>query len=55
MLKKDVSYYRLVNETRFRENFIDQWKKGSSPNIATLIELSNYFDCTVDFLVGREE
>ena len=54
MATKNISYYRLVNEARFRENFIDQWKKGADPNITTLVELADYFGVTVDYLVGRE-
>lgn len=54
MEKYGISYYRLVNDTRFRENFIDQWKNGSDPHLETLLELADYFGCTIDYLVGRE-
>lgn len=31
------------------------WEQGDfQPNIETLIKLANYFDTTIDYLVGRE-
>lgn len=32
---------------------ISQWKNGSIPNGETLIKLADYFDCSVDYLLGR--
>ena len=32
---------------------ISQWKSGSIPNGETLIKLADYFDCSVDYLLGR--
>lgn len=32
------------------------WEQGDfQPKIETLIEMANYFDTTIDYLVGREE
>lgn len=32
---------------------ITQWKNGSIPNGETLIKIADYFDCSVDYLLGR--
>lgn len=34
---------------------ISGWKKGSDPKIEVLRRLSEYFDCTVDYLIGLSE
>lgn len=34
---------------------ISQWKNGSIPNGETLIKLADYFDCSVDYLLGRTQ
>lgn len=31
---------------------ITKWKKGGIPNGETLIKIANYFDCSVDYLLG---
>lgn len=31
------------------------WKNGSIPSGEALIKLADYFDCSVDFLLGRTE
>jgi DNA-binding XRE family transcriptional regulator len=32
------------------------WEQGDfQPKIETLIEMANYFDTTIDYIVGREE
>lgn len=32
---------------------ITSWKKGATPQQATLKKLANYFGCSVDYLIGR--
>lgn len=32
-----------------------KWKKGSIPNGETLIKIADYFDCSVDYLLGRTD
>lgn len=37
------------------KNTISNWEKGvSEPNIEFLIKLADFFQCTVDYLIGRE-
>jgi len=49
------SQYRINKDTSFSYGSFSQCKKGSDPNIETLIILADYFDCTLDYLVGREK
>ncbi len=32
-----------------------KWKNGTIPNGETLIAISDFFDCSVDYLLGRTE
>lgn len=46
---------RISKETGLdRRNFYD-WFNGMSPVSSTLIILADYFDCSVDYLIGLEE
>ena len=44
---------KLVNMSKMA---VSHWEKGhSEPSIAQLICLSNYFEVTVDYLVGKTD
>ena len=34
---------------------IEKWRNGKMPNGDTLIKLADYFDCSLDYLVGRSD
>ncbi len=34
---------------------ITQWKQGSVPSGDTLAKIADYFDCSVDYLLGRTD
>ncbi len=35
---------------------IGKWKSGAyKPSLDYLVKLANYFDCTLDYLVGRSD
>lgn len=34
---------------------VTNWKSGTLPNTEALIKLSNYFNCSVDYLLGRTD
>lgn len=46
--------YTLINETKIKGYHLHKWKNGSIPRLSSLIELSDYLGCTIDFLIGRE-
>lgn len=56
-LRKDkkISQEQLGHRLGFGKNTISQYETGiREPNIDTLIKLAEYFDVTVDYLIGRE-
>lgn len=54
MKKRNISTYRLRKDTRYDGSYFVRWDKGAEPYFTTLIELADYFDCTLDELIGRE-
>jgi len=54
MKAKGISSYALRRNTRYTSKYFYDWDRGSDPKLSTLIELANYFDVTLDYLVGLE-
>lgn len=46
--------YRIFEDTRIKSSYFADWRKGSEPLLSTLGILSDYLDCTLDRLVGRD-
>ncbi len=54
--EKGLSRYRLSKESGIAINRIDDWYHGKfSPSLDKAIELAKFFNCTVDYLLGREK
>lgn len=51
---KNITRYRICLDLKKSHRHFDKWKSGADPLIETVIELADYFDCTLDYLVGRE-
>lgn len=52
---KHVSKYRMIKDGVINFGNIGQWYTlNGSPNFDSLIKLGNYFNVTIDYLVGRE-
>lgn len=50
-----VSKYKLQKDTKISESIIFCWLNGQTqPNLDNLIKLATYFNCTLDYLIGRE-
>jgi len=50
-----ITKYRLVKETPLSEETVNNWHKGKyEPTVESLVKLSDYFKCSVDFVLGRE-
>jgi len=54
MKSKGITTYQLQNETRYSGGYFYDWDRGADPKLSTLIELANYFNCSLDELVGLE-
>jgi transcriptional regulator with XRE-family HTH domain len=39
-------------EMGFKASTVGMWKKGSIPSAEALVIIANFFDCTVDYLLG---
>ena len=51
---RGISTYRFRKDTRFCSSHLYDWDKGADPQLSTLIDLADYFNCTLDELVGFE-
>ena len=54
MKQKNVTTYSIRQDTPFGSRYFERWDKGADPKLSTLIDLANYFNCTLDELVGFE-
>lgn len=51
-----ISKYRLVKETKISEQTVINWHKGKyEPTVESLVRLAKHFNCSVDFILGREK
>lgn len=53
--RKNVSPNAVAKKIGISNATCTKWKSGVIPNGETLIKLANYFDCSVDYLLGRTE
>ncbi len=50
----NVTKYRMEKDTGIAEKTVNRWHNGKTqPTSESLIKLANYFDCSVDFILGR--
>lgn len=49
-----VTKYKLTRATGIPESIVYTWQNGQSqPNIESVIKLAEYFNCSVDYILGR--
>ena len=54
--EKGVTQTELGNAIGVGAYTISKWERGKFvPDIESLIALANYFECSIDYLVGRED
>lgn len=52
--QKGLTQIRLSTEVGISQELLSQYEIGTSlPNILNLIKISNYLNCSIDYLVGR--
>ena len=57
LLKKSgITKYRFEKETNFSEITVNRWQRGTyEPSVENLVKIAEYFNCSVDYLLGRED
>ena len=53
--EKNLTQQALASALSLERYVVSNWEQGrTEPNVGQLIALSNYFEVTVDYLLGRE-
>ncbi|WOC33022.1 MULTISPECIES: helix-turn-helix domain-containing protein [Caproicibacterium] len=50
-----ISAYKLSEQIGLNRSAVAKWKKGATPNGATLNKIADYFDVSIDYLLGDRE
>lgn len=54
--EKNITPAKMADDLGISTATVSHYELGKrEPDILTLIKLADYFDCTVDFLIGRSE
>ena len=54
-IKKNIKQQDLAQALNVTKQSVSNWENGKRlPNIEILIQLADYYNCSLDFLVGRE-
>lgn len=54
--KRNITAYKLSQDTGVTQGMISYWKKGERiPSAEYLVVVANYFDVSVDYLLGRTD
>ena len=53
--RKSISIAKLESDLGFGNSSIKKWEKTSSPSVDKIVKVANYFEVSVDFLLGRSE
>ena len=55
-VQSKLSQAALAKEIGVSQKSIDNWESGlSQPSIAYVVRLADFFECSVDYLLGRED
>lgn len=55
MKEQKVTQYKMIKEGIVSGGHFNSWfKKGSQPSLDSLIRLADYFNVSIDYLIGRE-
>ena len=54
--KFNTNKYRVAKSTALHQSVLYRWQSGDcSPELDSLIILADYFDCSVEYIIGRCE
>lgn len=52
--EKNITAYRVAKETGIAQGLMNQYKNGiKTPTTENLIKIADFFNCSIDFLLGR--
>ena len=51
--KNNISINKLLQNCESGKSLVDNMKKGSIPTVDKIIKIADYFDVSIDYLVGR--
>ena len=54
-LQQGKSPNAIAKELKISSGSVTNWKNGTIPNNSALLKLSNYFNVSVDYLLGKED
>jgi len=52
---RDTTINKMLERCSLKKSVVDNLKKGSMPSIDKLFAIANYFDVTIDELIGNEQ
>jgi len=54
--KKNITAYRVAKETEISQGLMASYHRGNkTPTANNLIKIADYFDCSIDYLLGRTD
>ena len=54
--ERNVTTYRLSKDTKISNGLVTGWTQGNKiPSGENLIKIADYFDISIDFLLGRTD
>jgi transcriptional regulator with XRE-family HTH domain len=51
--KNEVTAKKMLADLGLAPNSMSHWRKGNVPSIEKIMQIADYFDVTVDFLIGK--
>ena len=55
MHEKGCTKYSLAKECKIGNSAVSKWSKGKIPNTENMVNLADYFGCSLDYLIGRTD
>ncbi|MCL2860869.1 MAG: helix-turn-helix domain-containing protein [Firmicutes bacterium] len=55
MIEKDISAQKLSSIIGVDKSTIHGWKRGTQVFLSNAIKLANFFECSLDYLMGRSD
>ena len=52
--ERGVSTYKLNKDTSIKFSYLTRYRRGTEPHLYSLIELADYLNCSIDYLIGFE-